>query len=368
MTTRFKLLISGLLLLSIAIPILSRTTDWLERITDRMQDFAELELFVAAFIGLVILPFSHEFYQFTQLLHRLAVRYLDAMGDHIWVAVGIAFGVLLIQISPDKSDNLPLQPNIMQNLSTSKIQPKVNLNFQTPPAVKELNQELYRGKLLNIFYQNSPQGSRPESVVLFRLMGGEPPKATTALRQVTLMEFIQLEQAEGRTVDLRGAFLNELDLSQKNLREHGVKGALKGANFSSASLYKADFTDTNLQGADLSKARLIQTQFSGTNLIDANLEAANLQGAFFFEARLSGARLHHTYLIQTFFRDAYLNGALVNSINWIHDYNGLNPDYRTFNIKWHSVREQQDADGNPVYVITGIDPPVEARKPDLEQD
>jgi uncharacterized protein YjbI with pentapeptide repeats len=368
MTTRFKLLISGLLLLSIAIPILDHTTNWLERVTDRMQDFAEPELFVAAFIGLVILPFRHEFYQFTQLLHHLAVRYLEAMGEHIWIAVGIAFGILLIQISPDKSDNLPLQPNIMQNLSTSKIQPKVNINIQTPPAVKKLNQELYRSTLLNILYQNSPRGSRPETDVLLRLMDVEPPKATTPLRQVTVMEFLQLEQAAGRTVNLSGAFLNELDLSQKNLQVHGVKGVLQGANFSSASLFKADFTDTDLQGADLSKARLIQARFLGSNLIDANLEAANLQSAIFSRARLSGARLHRTYLVQTFFKGAYLNGALVNSISWIHDYNSLNPEYNAFSIEWHSVVEQQAADGNPVYVITGIDPPVQARKPDLEHD
>ncbi|MCA9005515.1 MAG: pentapeptide repeat-containing protein [Planctomycetaceae bacterium] len=368
MTTRFKLLISGLLLLSIAIPVLNRTTDWLERITDRMQDFAELELLAAAFIGLVILPFRHEFYQFTQLLHHLAVRYLEAMGDHIWVAVGIAFGILLIQISPDKSEKPPFRPNIMEKLSSSKIQPKVNLNFQTPPAVKQLNQDLYRSTLLNILYQNSPAKNRPESDVLLRLMDVQPPKATTPLRQVTVMEFLRLEQAAGRTVDLSGAFLDELDLSQKNLQAHGVKGVLQGANFNSASLFKADFTNTNLQGADLSNARLIQTRFLGSNLIDANLEAANLQSAIFSRARLSGARLHRTYLVQTFFKGAYLNGALVNSIDWIHDYHGLNPEYIAFSIKWHSVVEQLDADGNPVFVITGIDPPVEARKPELEMD
>lgn len=368
MTIRFKLLMLSLLLLSIAIPIINRTTDWLERASNAMQEIAELELFAAAFLGLVILPFRHEFSKFTKLMHRLAVRYLEAMGDHIWIAVSIALGILLIQISPDKSEKPPLSPGIMQNVSSSNIQSKANLNYQTPPEVKTLNQELYRITLLNILYQNSPRGSRRDSEVLLRLMDVKPPKATTALRQVTVMEFIQLEQAAGRTIDLSGAFLNELDLSQKNLQAHGIKGALQGAKLSSASLYKADFTDTDLQEADLSKARLTQARFLGTNLINANLEAANLQSAIFSRARLSGARLHRTYLVQTFFKGAYLNGALVDSINWIHDYNGLNPEYTAFSIQSHSVVKQQDVDGNPVYVITGIDPPVEARKPDLNQD
>ncbi|WP_417388836.1 pentapeptide repeat-containing protein [Gimesia sp.] len=368
MTIRFKLLTLLLLLLSIVIPVLDRNTDWLERISDTMQEIAEPELFAAAFLGLVIWPLRQDFIKFTQWMHHLAVRYLEAMGDHIWVAVGIAFGILLIQVSPEKSDQLPLQPNLMQKLSGPKIQPENQIHFDPAPQIKELHQDLYRAGLLNILYQDSSPVNRPDSEVLLRLMDVKPPKATKALRQVAVMEFIQLEQAAGKTVDLSGAFLNELDLSQKNLHAHGVKGALQDANFSSASLYKADFTDTNLRGADFSRARLIQTRFSGTILIDANLEAANLQGASFSGARLSGARLHRTYLIQTFFKGACLNGALVNSINWIHDYNGLNPEYKTFVIKWHSVVEQQDKNGNPMFVITGIDPPVEARKPDQERD
>ncbi|MCA9021549.1 MAG: hypothetical protein KDA74_15480, partial [Planctomycetaceae bacterium] len=108
--------------------------------------------------------------------------------------------------------------------------------------MKQLNQDLYRSTLLNILYQNSPAKKHPESDVLLRLMNVQPPKATTPLRQVTVMEFLRLEQAAGRTVNLSGAFLNELDLSQKNLQAHGVKGVLQGANFRSASLFKADFT------------------------------------------------------------------------------------------------------------------------------
>jgi hypothetical protein len=86
--------------------------------------------------------------------------------------------------------------------------------------------------------------------------------------------WIETEGKEGECADLRGAYLEGVNLREANL--HG------------ANLYKAYLKDANLLGANLSRANLKGAYLMGANLHAVNFEGVNLQGA-----SLQGANLKY---------------------------------------------------------------------------
>jgi hypothetical protein len=83
----------------------------------------------------------------------------------------------------------------------------------------------------------------------------------------------------GRTIDLRGVRLDDIDL----------KGAdLSGANLVGAVLAHSNLEHTNLSGADLRRAVLNGTVLTGADLSDARLDEADLRRADLTGANLSG--------------------------------------------------------------------------------
>ena len=111
------------------------------------------------------------------------------------------------------------------------------------------------------------------------------------------------------------AVLYGVDLSRKELknlddcllRKAGVflqnvnlrRGLLKGADFSSSSLFKADFRIADLMGANFSCAYLMHAQLQDAILINANLTYSILHDADLTGARLTDADLSSADLGKT---------------------------------------------------------------------
>lgn len=117
-------------------------------------------------------------------------------------------------------------------------------------------------------------------------------------------------------VDLEGAHLAELNLSEARLR---------GACFANARLMRAklrasDLADSDFSQADLSGAVLRNAQLARIDLTGAILRGADLRGADLRRARLRGADLRETILTGATFSeavldDADLTGALLGDVN-----------------------------------------------------
>ena len=87
--------------------------------------------------------------------------------------------------------------------------------------------------------------------------------------------------------DLRGAPLNNLDLSGVDLRE----AVLNYANFQDSNLKNVDFRGAYLSGVNLSEANLAGANFSGCMISSVNLSGANLSGAQLADTNFLGANL-----------------------------------------------------------------------------
>lgn len=142
--------------------------------------------------------------------------------------------------------------------------------------------------------------------------------------------------------DFQGAYLNNADLENANLRDTNfdvallnhtnLKGAdlgdtnlkdaelenanLKGVDLSKANLESADLKDADLEGANLSNANLRGVQLWDTNLKDANLESANLKYAFLPGANFEGANLENAKFYRqwnlTKFKGANIKNTIID--------------------------------------------------------
>ncbi len=134
-----------------------------------------------------------------------------------------------------------------------------------------------------------------------------------------------LEQADLRVADLRGANLTKAKLGGANLRVANLEGAylseanltgadlseavLGGANLGGADLMEANLTGARLTGAELQKANLTRVDLRGADLAWADLMMANLTGAKLREAVLVGARLVGAELTGADLSEATLTGV-----------------------------------------------------------
>jgi uncharacterized protein YjbI with pentapeptide repeats len=134
-----------------------------------------------------------------------------------------------------------------------------------------------------------------------------------------------------RPVDLAGADLKKVDLSEFNL----VGANLEGANLAEANLYGVYLRGANLSRANLAQANLMGAHLNisafgtlffksavmkGVDLTDANLSEANLQMVDLSGAKLNGAILRktdlsHTDLSGAEMRNTDLTGARLTAAN-----------------------------------------------------
>lgn len=118
-----------------------------------------------------------------------------------------------------------------------------------------------------------------------------------------------------RETDLQGADLSRADLSKANLREANLRKAdlseasMCEADLRGAFLTRANLNRANLACADLRGAILIATILSKANLSGANLDKADLSKADLRSTNLSNANLSGTNLTGTTFSAALLRGA-----------------------------------------------------------
>ena len=103
----------------------------------------------------------------------------------------------------------------------------------------------------------------------------------------------------GENIDLTGADLSSLDLTDAFLRFSDLSGAnLSGTNLHDADLISVNLNNANLAGANLTEASFSDTDFSGANLTGANLSGyhyvsdfVNFQGANLTDANLNSEDL-----------------------------------------------------------------------------
>ena len=109
-----------------------------------------------------------------------------------------------------------------------------------------------------------------------------------------------VERAVRRGIDLTGADLSFLNLSDTNLRGAKLARAkldnsmVSYANLEGANLMEATLRNTNMHGSILSKANLERAWLTRTQFVFAVLENANLYGAELMDVNFSKANLTGT--------------------------------------------------------------------------
>jgi len=117
-------------------------------------------------------------------------------------------------------------------------------------------------------------------------------------------------------VDLRGAYLNDVDLHGATLcgadltGAHLIRAYLGGAYLSGATLNEADLFNAFLSRADLSSADLIYADLRHAGLMGADLSSADLMGADLSYADLSNANLSNAKVAFTTFGNLDLSSAI----------------------------------------------------------
>ena len=111
-------------------------------------------------------------------------------------------------------------------------------------------------------------------------------------------DFYQIQNFKDRSVDLSHANLSGANLSAKNIPHIDNLAALHffKADLSNADLSGSNIVFSDLRFADLSNSNLKNTNLSGANLSGANLSGANLSGANLSGANLEGANLQGAIL------------------------------------------------------------------------
>ena len=108
-------------------------------------------------------------------------------------------------------------------------------------------------------------------------------------------------------LDLTGASLNSLDLSQANL---------EGADLTGASFYRSSLAGANLRRANLRGVSFDTVALPGADMVHADLRGANARGVDFSRANLSWAALDSA-IVSANLSHATLQGASLRDTNLI---------------------------------------------------
>ncbi|MDB2272343.1 pentapeptide repeat-containing protein [Halorubrum ezzemoulense] len=114
--------------------------------------------------------------------------------------------------------------------------------------------------------------------------------------------------------DFTSANLMSADFTNTNLRGNFTRANLMGANLTGANLMSADLTDTNLWHTNLTNALFPQADLTeahlwNATLTNADLRETNLTDAFLNDANLTNANLRWANLTHTSLKDADLTGT-----------------------------------------------------------
>jgi len=129
------------------------------------------------------------------------------------------------------------------------------------------------------------------------------------------------ERGEWRRLLLAGADLRGVDMSELNLDECDLAGAvLDGARFAGASLVRSNLAGASLLGADFSYANLDRADMEGADataasFVSATLRRANLGRCRLHRADLSDADISHANLYEADLKAASLIGTLAARAN-----------------------------------------------------
>jgi hypothetical protein len=155
----------------------------------------------------------------------------------------------------------------------------------------------------------SPQTTRPR---------GADPDALDALAGYRAAR----DRGEWRRLELAGADLRGVDVSELNLDECDLAGTLlDGARFVGASLVRSNLAGASLLGADFSYANLDRADLEGADataasFVSATLRRANLGRCKLHRADLSDADISHANLYEADLKAASLVGTLAAQANF----------------------------------------------------
>jgi uncharacterized protein YjbI with pentapeptide repeats len=111
-----------------------------------------------------------------------------------------------------------------------------------------------------------------------------------------------------RIVNFSGAYLENADLSKKNLDGIILCNAyLRGANFNKASLVRSNLTDSDLTFANLTHTDLSKAILTRVNFSDADFNKSIMHNSYLAEANLSNAKLVDIRL-----KEANLNDIIIH--------------------------------------------------------
>ncbi|HJT56200.1 MAG TPA: pentapeptide repeat-containing protein [Ktedonobacteraceae bacterium] len=171
-------------------------------------------------------------------------------------------------------------------------------------------------------------------------------------------------ERERKGLDMRGADLNQIDLSDLPLtrliggptfQEWGkiseelrmmASVHMEKAHLREARLERANLREARLEGADLNRARLERANLSEARLERAHLFGARLEGADLFGARLEGAhlrgaRLEGAYLSNIILGDKKHIGPWLADVQWGSSTNLAVVDWSQVNILREEYQAQQ---------------------------
>lgn len=194
--------------------------------------------------------------------------------------------------------------------------------LEQPPPPDQLTP---RNQLVAILFDakpEEPEQKEPQNNQTPHHKQKRVPAFNERLRRDAALEFVKLEYDAGkrwREIDLSNAFLNGVNLSERELGKLNVKDALEWSDFNKADLRKSSFEKTNLFHSDFMSANLERAYlwgaelgnaaFSGANMNHANLGMIKAEGASFIETQLRGVDFYGAFLKNAYFWESDLEGA-----------------------------------------------------------
>lgn len=149
-------------------------------------------------------------------------------------------------------------------------------------------------------------------------------KAVQAIGRIRDIPGVELED---NAIDLRGANLQAMNLSELNFGKGQWQGAqMQGVRLNSSQLQHADLTSANMHGAILGRVKLSHAKLLGAKMYgallyhaelqNASLESAKLRGAHLAAAQLQQANLVHVDLQHTDLSGTQMQGASLVKANF----------------------------------------------------